>query len=452
MRHLQPVLWTKGVLLTPQHLQTQDRVLDEGLWFRLSTLTSWPWGFHRLEIDREALAGGTFALTAAAGILPDGLLFDIPAGDAPPPPKPLESHWTQDQETLDVHLAIPEYQPGGRNVAAGDRDAHTRYAAELLLLRDENTGRSEKPIQVARKNFRLFAEGESLEGSCALRVARLRRTATGETQLDEGFVPPLIDIGASEHLLTIARRLVEILAARSSALALTRRQKNQSLADFSISDVASFWLLYTINTHFPQLRHLFQTRRGHPQELFAAMTALAGALTTFSTAVHPRDLPTYEHDNLSACFDALDEELRRLLETVVPARSVSLPMRLVQPSVYATALAEDRFLTAPQMYLAVSSDANPAELQRRVPQLVKIGSADRIDHLIRQALPGVGLAHAASPPGAVAVKVTHQYFLLHTSGSEWDAIVRARNLAAYVPADIPGAQLELLVVLPSTGG
>jgi len=93
---------------------------------------------------------------------------------------------------------------------------------------------------------------------------------------------------------------------------------------------------------------------------------------------------------------------------------------------------------------------SPADLIQRAPALIKISSADRIDHLIRQALAGVPLAYAPNPPPAVPVKVSSHYFQVGKSGSEWDAIVRARNLAAYVPADFPSPQLELLVVLPST--
>jgi type VI secretion system protein ImpJ len=448
MRQMQPVLWTKGVLLSPQHLQVQDRFLEDLIQFQLSALTFCPWGFHRLEIDREALAGGAFAISAAAGILPDGLLFDMPRADPPPPPKPLEGCWEPDQETLDVSLAIPEYREGGYNVSAAHRDGNTRYQAEVLLRRDENTGLAEKPIQVARKNFRILVEGESQEGSSVLRVARLRRSATGEIQLDARFVPPLIDIAASDYLLAIARRLVEILSAKSTTLSGTRRQKNQSLADFSISDVANFWLLYTINTYFPQLRHLFETRQGHPAELYSSMIALTGALTTFSTTIHPRSLPSYQHDNLSECFSELDEQLRLLLETVVPANHVSLPLRLVQPLVYATALDQDRYLAAPQFYLAMNAELKQAEAWQRAPHLVKISSADRIDHLIRQALPGLGLTYMPNPPSAIPIKLNHHYFLLSKSGGEWDAIARARNLAAYVPADFPNPQLELVVLLP----
>jgi type VI secretion system protein ImpJ len=451
MRQMRPVLWTKGVLLTPQHLQTQDRFLEDLLDFRLSTLTFCPWGFHRLEIDREQLAGGTFAITSAAGIFPDGLSFDMPGSDPTPPPKPLEGLWESDQQAVHFYLAIPEYRYGGHNVSGPLRDRDTRYRAEELLRRDETTGLSEKPIQIARKNFRVLADGESLEGSAMLRAARLTRAAGGGYQLDTRFVPPLIDIAASEYVMAIARRLVEILDARSTTLAGTRRQKNQSLAEFGIADVASFWLLYTINTYLPQFRHLYESRRGHPSELYTTMLALAGALTTFSHAIHPRDLPAYEHDDLATSFTRLDEIVRELLETVVPSNTVSLPMKLIQPSVYAAALDQDRYLAAPQLYVAFGVEGRPPEVAQRAPQLLKVAAAAQLDHLIRQALPGIGLTHVPNPPSTVPVKLNYQYFLLQKSGPEWEAVVRARNIAVYVPSELPEPQLELVVMLPKAG-
>src|SRR5581483_6880427 len=119
------------------------------------------------------------------------------------------------------------------------------------LFRDENTGLSEKPVQIARKNLRLLSEGEALDGYSTLRIARVRKTEAGTFQLDPRFVPALLNFNASDYLVSIARRLVEILTARSSSIAGLRRQKNQSLADFTAADIANFWLLYTINTAFP---------------------------------------------------------------------------------------------------------------------------------------------------------------------------------------------------------
>lgn len=448
MKRLQPVIWTKGTFLSPQHLQLQDRFLENLLQFHLESLTFRPWGFTSLQISQEGLAAGSFGISAAAGIMPDGLLFEIPNSDAAPQPKILADHFEPDQTSLEVYLAIPDYRERGLNVASSTREAAARYRAEIELFRDENTGLSEKPVQVARKNLRLLAEGESRDGSSTLRIARVKRTLAGTFQLDTRFVPPLLDFRASEYLVAIARRLVEILSARSSTIAGLRRQKNQSLADFSAADIANFWLLYTINTAFPSFRHLFETRGGHPERLFASMLELAGALTTFSTKIHPRDLPVYDHENLGLCFTDLDEKLRILLETVVPSNFVSLPLKMVQPSIYATSIDNDKYLTNTKIYLAVSAEASQAEVVGKTPNLVKVCSANHIEHLVRQALPGVTLTYVASPPGAIPVKLNYQYFSLNQAGVAWEAIQRARNLAAYVPGELPNPELELIILLP----
>ncbi len=448
MKRLQPVIWSKGTFLSPQHLQLQDRFLENVLQFHLESLAFRPWGFRSLEISQEGLAGGTFGISSAAGILPDGLLFEIPGCDGAPPPKQLAECFEPDQETLDLYLAVPHYRERGLNVANSARDGGARYRAEIELFRDENTGLSEKPVQVAHKNFRLLAENESLDGYSSLRAARVRRTEAGTFQLDPHFVPPLLDFNASGRLSGIARRLVEILTARSSAIAGLRRQKNQTLADFTAADIANFWLLYTINTAFPQFRHLFETRGGHPADLYSAMLSLAGALTTFSANIHPRDLPAYDHDDLGGCFSELDEKLRLLLETVVPTNCVSLPLKLVQPSIYAASIDNDKYLLNTKMYLAVSAETSQAEIVGKSPHLVKVCSASHIEHLVRNALPGVTLTYVAAPPSAIPVKLNYQYFSLSQSGLAWEAIQRARNLAAYVPGDLPNPQLELIILLP----
>jgi type VI secretion system protein ImpJ len=450
MRQMQRVLWTKGVLLSPQHLQTQDRFLEDLIHFQLSALTFHPWGLTRLEIDREALAGGTLAVAAATGLLPDGLPFEIPTSEPAPAPKPLDECWQPDAQSLDIYLAVPEHRVGGYNVATAHGGPNTRYVSEVVMRRDENTGLAERPIQLARKNIRLLAEGESLDGSTVLRIARVVRTATGGYQLDPHFVPPCVDIGASEYLLAINRRLVEVLSAKSGTLAAMRRQRNQSLADFGVSDIANFWLLYTANTHLPRFRHLFEVRRGHPGELFSAMVELAGALTTFAASLHPRDLPRYDHSDPGPAFARLDEIVRELLETVVPANHVTLPLRETEPSIHATAIDQDRYLTAPQLLLAICAEMKQDELVRGVPRLLKVSSGDGIGRLIRQAVGGVGLQYVPTPPSALPIKLNYHYFQLDRSGAHWDAIRAAHNLAVFVPSEFPNPQLELVVLLPKT--
>lgn len=448
MRQLQPVLWTKGLVLSPQHLQVQDRFFEDRLGFHLQSLLRWPWGFTRLTLDEAALATGAVSVLEATGSFGDGTVFDVPGADAAIPPRTIGDQWTADEPSMLVHLAIPEYRSDGRNVAASDSESQARYRVDVVELRDEVTGLSERPLQIARKNIRLLLEGEPLEGYATLPAARVKRGAAGQMQLDPEFVPPLLDFTASPPLTLLARRLVELLTTRSAALSAMRRQKNLDVAQFSTSDIANFWLLYTVNLHLPVLRHFAESRRGHPVDLFEEMLGLAGTLTTFSTSAHPNDFPAYNHLNLGPTFQRLDSMLRNLLETAVPENVISLSLREVDASIHAVSVDEDRLLAAPRVYLAVRSRLPRQDLVRLVPQLVKVSSNDRISMLVRQATGGLGLTHVPAPPSAVPVKLDFEYFQVERAGAEWDAIVRARNLSCFVPNEFGQANLELVFLLP----
>jgi type VI secretion system protein ImpJ len=259
----------------------------------------------------------------------------------------------------------------------------------------------------------------------------------------------MLNVKSSEYLNGLLRGLVQLLVARSSQLAGARRQKNQSLAEFGSSDIANFWLLYTINTHLPAFHHYFEAAQLHPEVLFSEMAALAGSLTTFSNKIQPRDLPRYDHEHQGQSFGVLDSLLRQLLETVVPNNVIALPLKPLRDSIYATSIDKDAYFENSRFYLAVSADMRSPDLIARVPQLAKVCSSNHIEHLVRQALPGLRLVHLASPPKAIPVKLNYQYFSIECSGAAWDSVTRGRNLAVYLPGDIPNPAMELLILLPA---
>jgi type VI secretion system protein ImpJ len=452
MKQLQPVLWSKGTFLTPQHLQLQDKFLEDSMNFRVQSLKFCAWGFNEVVIDQELLADGQLAVSRASGIFPDGLPFDIPGPDQPPPSKSLAEFFDPDVRSLDIYLSVPDYKDKGLNVTGLGRAASSRYLAEIANVRDDNTGMGEKPIQIARKNLRLLAENENREGSSTLRVANVEKTETGAFRLNPRFVPPLLEVRANDYVLGLVNGVLETLTAKSTELSGNRRHKNLSLADFTTTDIADFWLLYTVNSSIPVLSHLLQGQRCHPEELFSALTRLGASLTTFHPTIRPRDLPLYDHAELSKVFTDLVEKLRILIETGIPRNAVSLPLRQVNGTIYSTAIDQDRYLTNTRMYLAVSADASDETIIRRVPQLVKACSATHIDQLISNALPGITLTHISSPPSAIRVKMKYQYFSLNQSGAAWETVTRARNFAAHVPGEIINPQMELVILLPQAGG
>jgi type VI secretion system protein ImpJ len=448
MRQMQGVLWTKGLLLSPQHLQLHDRYFEDQLEFQMGALSRYPWGFSGLKVDPEALDGGVLSVPEAAGIMEDGLLFAFPEADSAPDSKTLDDYWQADQTSMMAYLAIPQYRTGDRNIAAGDSGTRTRFSAEMSHQRDDNTGLAERPVEVARKNLRFLVEGESMEGVITLPVARVLRDANGALSLDPDFVPPLLDFSASEHLVGILRRIDSILMGKGAGLGNLRRERSAGLAGFGAADIPNFWLLHTINSHLPEVRHLQNTGPHHPLDVYKVLLSLAGSLTTFSADIHPGELPSYKHDDLSGCFGALDRTLRDLLDTVIASNAVSIQLQEVEPSVYGASIEDERHLRAVQAYLAVRSDMSDADLMERAPSSIKVASRDEIQRLFSQSVSGVGLTHVSEPPRALPVKLDFRYFRLELSDPLWKAVLMSRSIAVWVASQIPNPELELVLILP----
>lgn len=455
MRQMQSVLWTKGTLLNPQHLQTQDRYLEDSLTFRTSALSPYPWGFTELVFDEDAIIDGSLAVARGRGLFPDGLAFDFPGSDEAPPPKPLAQHWRPDQSEMAVYLAVPRHRQEGRNVTDMPTEVGARFAPKVVRRRDENTGLAERDIVVARKNIRILLEGESQDGSTVLPVGRVLRTGEGEVRLDRSFIPPLIDISASSGLLETGRRLVELLSARSDGLSGLRREQGPGQAQFGAYDILNFWLLYTVNSFLPLVRHHCgggqrdgEHGGAHPAELFRTMSELAAALMTFSGARHPRELPTYDHLAPETGFQQLDHLIRNLLETVVPSNAVTLRLLPTDRSIYVVDLDDARHRAATHAFLAVQADMPQHELIERAPDWVKPASREGVRSLVNQATRGIELDHVERAPSALPVKLGYQYFRLDLRHPEWGEVVRQRAFAAWVAAPIPDPLIELVLMLP----
>jgi type VI secretion system protein ImpJ len=444
------VVWTKGMFLSPQHFQAQDQYFEDLVQARFWASNFANYGVTSLDVDLEALANGTFRLITARGFLPDGEAFDMPASDELPAARAIAKNFTPDLETLDVHLALPDQRPNGRNVSLhreSSGPSETRYLAELTQMPDANQGFDEKPVQLGSKSYRLLFGNEHLGGFSTVRVARLARNSAGAPVLHPASVAPCLDIVASEYLMSLLRRQVEILSTKSAALAGPRRERSKGVADVSVSDTASFWLLHTVNSYLPELRHIHKVRHGHPEVAYSAMLRLAGALATFAMEGSAADLPDYNHDELGLCFTNLDARIRDLMQTVIPDKFVVIPLSLTERFTWTGSVPDPGLFKDSQFYLSVSAALGMDEIIRRVPQFMKLAGPDEIEQITRNALAGVTLRHVHPPPKEIPVRLGNQYFALNQNGDHWKSILLGHRVAVFAPGDIPEPKLELVVVL-----
>lgn len=443
------------MFLMPQHFQAQDEYFEQELNFRSNASTFANWGLTGVGVDEASLTNGFFTLRHCEGVLPDGVTFEMPVSDEVPQGRPIEEVFPPTQPALDVYLAIPQVRPSARNFASVAKNQEvtnghgsTRYIAETRSVIDATLGSDEKPIQVGKKSFRLLFGGEALEGFTSMKIAQISRSPAGTYVLSPKFIPPLLNIVASDYLMMLARRQVEVLTAKSTSLGLPRKQRGRDVADFTTTEVANFWLLHTVNSYLPELKHIWKVRRGHPDVLYRAMLRLAGALTTFTMTQSVRDFPDYDHDNLGECFTLLDARIRELLETVLPSKCVTIPLELTDRLVWSGSISDERHLKDSQFILSVSASMPVDELIRKFPQLAKLAAPNDISRLIRNSLPGLGLRYLTSPPAAVPTKLDNHYFALTQSGALWDSLTQSRAISVFVPSEIAEPRMELLVVLP----
>jgi type VI secretion system protein ImpJ len=448
MRQLQPVLWNKGAFLQPQHLQNQDLYLESQLNFFMDSLFGYAYGFQTLTVDVARLADGYFSLSAASGVFPDGLLFDIPGSDLEPAPRLLIDAFQEGQASLTVSLGVPHYRIGAANVSFSSKpNVGTRYVADWLNLRDETSGLNEKPVQIARKNLLYLLPQDELPGYSVLPVARVVKKGD-RLELDRSFTPPMLNVAGSSYLVSIVRDLAGLLSAKSQEQSQNRKSKNLGVAEYTASDTQSFWLLYTVNAYYPIFRYFLGAPTLHPNELYAQMLSLAGALTTFTLKLDPNDLPMYNHDDLETCFTDLHLKLRELLDTALPRYFVSLPLHPTdQAYVYSTTIPEDRLLADSRIYLAIKSQLKPEQLIKAAPSMTKIASSGQIQQIVNSATSGVRIVRPAQIPNTIPMRLGYQYFQLETTGPYWQGIQRSRSLAVYVPGEIAVPSMELVILL-----
>lgn len=461
MTQLSRVVWREGMHLAQHHFQAQNRYFEDSIQFALSHLFFAPYGLIGCELDANALHNGTVSLVHARGVMPDGMPFHIPDGDAPPAPLDIGTLFSPTQDNQLVFLTIAPYRRDAANCAAtgaGTKAATsgaapasaTRYVSESRMVRDETTGHDEKPVTVGRKNFRLALEGNVDDGAVALPLGRVRRDGMGSFMYDADYIPPLLQIGASERLMGLLRRLVDILDAKSAALgAGTSRQ---TLGEWASHEVAMFWLLHAVHSALAPLRHHLQVKRSRPEQVYAELARLGGALCTFALDAHPRSLPAYDHDHLDACFDALDRHIRANLEIIIPSNCLSIPLRSTAAYLYTGPVADSRCFGRARWFFGMRSSVGEAETIQRVPRLVKVCSAKFTPELVRRAFPGLTLEYVATPPSSISPRADCQYFSISKAGPCWDTLVQTQEIGVYVPDALPDADVQVLVLLESGAG
>ena len=143
------VVWSEGLLLTPQHLQHQDRYFEETSAELFRASRPFNHGFISLTLDEEAIQNGQVVVQDAAGVTRNGIPFSFPDRDGVPAGRSIEQHFPVGMNSLPVYVGIRIHRPGEREISDGE-NGDLRYRRGQLNAYDQTTGENERPENAFR--------------------------------------------------------------------------------------------------------------------------------------------------------------------------------------------------------------------------------------------------------------------------------------------------------------
>jgi type VI secretion system protein ImpJ len=437
------VIWTEGMFLQPQHFQQHDRFLARQAHQRAGIQQAYGWGFVSLTFDTAALTLGKIAIAGAHGVLPDGLVFDIPGQDAAPAAFDVPADCRDELVVLAAVLQRPGVAESDAENEAGSMPP--RFLASEVEVGDSNaTGERSAPIQIGRLNLRVMLARDAVEGYATLGLCRvIERRADNKLVLDSQYVPPTLHASGNDILASYMRELHGLLHQRGEALASRLAQPGRA----GVGEISDFLLLEAVNRNEPLFAQLRQSSVVHPKDLYFTGVSLAGDLSTFRERRRPAKLPAYLHDDPARCFKPLMDDLRQSLSMVMEQTAIPIELQDRKHGMRVAIIPDIELQRTAQFVLAVNAQMPGEALRARFPAQLKIGTVERIRDIVQVQLPGVPIRPMPVAPRQIPYHAGFTYFELETRGNEiWKQLETSGGLAVYVAGDFPGLELEFWAV------
>jgi type VI secretion system protein ImpJ len=436
------VVWSEGLFLQPQHFQQQDRYFERFVEGRCQALIPHSWGFTEIELERDLLSIGKFALRRAAGVFPDGTPFRMPDDDPLPVPVDVGAQ-VRDQI---IYLAVPVRRADATDVErAASADGLVRHDVREWEARDAtSTSGNAAVLEVGALRTRfLFASDVTQAYACIPLAHLIECRSDKQVVLEEAFIPTVLHARAATRLATFMKELVGLLHQRGEALggrvAATDRGGS--------AEIAQFLMLQAINRYEPLVAHFADSGGPHPEELFRVCVSAAGELATFTSASkRAPGLAPYRHDRLRESFEPVIAALRASLSTVLEQSAIPIPIEAKKFGISVATVADRTLFSTAVFVLAARADLPAEELRRRFPAQLKIGPVEQIRDLVMAALPGVPVHPVPVAPRQIPFHAGFVYFEVDQSNELWSQLTASGGVAMHVAGDFPGLTLEFWAV------
>jgi len=325
--HNEQVAWLEGMFLRPHHMQAAERSIAELIDNQVQLDHGYNYGLRRISFSKEAIANGQFELSECQARLRDGTVVWISVGQEPDrvelgsvgsvPAKDLSVAF-EDDERIDVYLAVPKLRLGRTNTLA-DRGGEHRYVSQGGTVPDENGGGNDQEIEQRVLNVQLLLGTENLAGFETLRIARIKRSGANEAapELDTEYIPPVLACDAWPELARdFVRAVYDIIGQKIEVLSAQVNSRGIMQGALEAGDINRLLMLMALNQGSASLRSLAFASGVHPLTAYTELCRIVGSLSIFREDRRPGEIPLYDHDDLARIFRWVREEMRSLITEV----------------------------------------------------------------------------------------------------------------------------------------
>ena len=443
MASYRKVVWYEGMKLDPHHFQQLDRFYQSSFGFHSRLANAYNWGITDLQFDSEALANGQIGMVRCKGVMPDGLIFEMPANDPLPQLRAIEEYFPATAEHLDVYLAIRAEKSSGNNcqIERESIGSEFRFTLDNVKLMDDNSGIDPREVGVARANFQLRFAGESLEDFVSMKIAEVKRVSSNVFTVKEDYQPACLNLSASEKLMNVAREVLSALVTASGSL---RAQMSDHKGPLNQRDLAVVAKLKTINSFLPVLNHYYRHGLVHPEQVFIVLLSLAGELTTFGGTEHrPSEFKEYNHNHPFSSFQWLSTAIQQMVATKAPeAKFARIDLEQKSESLFIGDMSEPQLAT--NLYITVSGEMPERQVIDGFPGQIKIASETEIFAVVNAGLQGLQTIYVAKPPRQLTEMDGKYLFKIEKVEPFWKSISDSLRIALYLSKEFSSLSLELI--------
>lgn len=453
----QQIYWHSGLYLQPQHFQSLD--LHAAWLHARQRQLAQPYnsGLIDLSINRTALDDRVLSIDSIRLIMPGGDYLEYP-GNCRLEKRHFRDCWPHPEQPLTFWLALRRFDPLHPNVTLPEKNedrVDTRWLSigEAPVMKDIYDHAPDAPVTRLHYNVRLLTDSEKEAAVDCELLPLLRLRHDGESVIiDPTFSPPAITLKGSPALGQLIENIYFETSARTRKLEEYKRTERLVSRHERSDHIIQLLAMRSLNRALPMLKNALEAQQVHPWQIYNILSQLIGELSSFSDSCSclgewledETSPPGYLHDRLYGCFSRLRRTLTRLINGLLLEENTYVRLSC-EGGIYFGDLGERQPVSGGRVLLLLHPTGATEEAKRFCQTGdFKLASRDKIDSLIRYALPGIPLSFCEQPPHGVPHRSDFYYYLVHHDSALWRNVESRRSVAFYMPDMPDGLDVQLV--------